>query len=81
MAPLDDPESFTTFLVLLTNGVFAVGFVIMDPVMGPLVHRQLYTLKSEAEEALAEIQFDLFDRPLTPAHLSDNTNIYTCLGE
>ena len=81
MSPLDDPDSFTTFLILLTNGLFAVGFVIMDPVMGPLVHRQIYTLKQEAEQALAEIEIDLFDRPLAPSRSNDNTNIYTSLGE
>jgi len=55
------PIRLPRFLILLANGLFAVGFVIMDPVMGPLVHRQIYTLKSEAEQALAEIEIDLFE--------------------
>jgi len=38
-------------------------------------------LKSEAEQALAEIEIDLFDRPLAPSRSNDNTNIYTSLGE
>jgi hypothetical protein len=82
MSPFDDLEPFTAFLVLLANGAFAVGFIIMDPEMGPLVHRQVYTVKKDAEQALAEIEADLYDRPLAPAHpTSDHTIIYTCLGK
>jgi hypothetical protein len=53
----------TTFLIL-NGSEFIVGFVIGDPELGPLIHRQVYDNGLEAQYALRELEADLYDRPV-----------------
>lgn len=60
--PIHENE-VTTFLILHDNE-FIVGFVISDPIMGPIIHRQIFDNGFEAQYALELLETDLYDRPV-----------------